>query len=225
MRVIVTSEFLHSARELSKKHGREVLDALRRLADSPGDAGLQRERFAGADDNIQSIRAGDSCRILFSGEGDVKLLFAGADGAAHRFAEHGQAAATAFAEAPIAFQLHIDFWQTDPLAAWESPSCGAAVSVADLGLLILHGRKYLPLAHLLLSRGPEAGSVELSFREIETALAEALPKSARTLPVWWANDRSHVQANAWLAIGWQAAAPNLQRETITFVRSSLPGIA
>ena len=218
--VVVTPQFLLSAYELPKEHVHEVLKALRLFMADPGDAGLYCEGPAGGADAIRSVRAGNACRILFSGAGDVKLLFVGVHGAARRFEERGHAVATAFAEVPIAFQLHIDFWQTGPLAASESPSCGASMSADELGGLILRGRKYLPLTQLLLSRGPEVASVELSFREIETALGQPLPKSARTRPAWWANDSSRAQAHAWLAIGWQATALDLKKGKITFMRNA-----
>ncbi len=219
-RIVVTPQFLGSAFELPNEHGPTVLKALRTLLANPGDAGLNLENSPGGDDGIRFMPAGDFCRILFSAERDVKLLFVGVHSAAQRFAEHGNAVATAFTEVPIAFQLHIDFWQTAPVAAYESPSCGASVSADDLIRMIRRGRRYLPLAQLLLSHGPEVGSIELSFREIETALREALPKAARTRTAWWANDPSHAQAFAWLAIGWQAAALNLKKEIIAFVRNT-----
>jgi hypothetical protein len=219
-RVVVTPQFLRSAYELPRERGREVLKALRLFLANPDDASVHFERSAPGADGVQSIWAGNYCRILFSDGPGMKLLFVGVNIAAQRFAERGYAVATAFAEAPIAFQLRIDFWQTGPAAASESPSCGAAISAQNLGGLLLRGRRYLPLAQLLLSRGPEVGSIELRFREIETTLGEALPKSARTRPAWWSNDRSHAQANSWLAIGWQAAALDLQKEMIAFVRNA-----
>lgn len=221
--VIVTPHFLRSACELPEEQSRDLVETLKLLMEDPGDASLHREPLGGEADGIHSIRAGASSRILISGVRDVKLLFVGSDDAAHRFAEHMCADATAFAEAPIAFQLRIDFWQAEAVRRFESPSCGAPVSAGDLAGLILHGRRYLPLANLLLSRGPETGTVELTFREIETALAEALPEPARTSPGWWANDRSHIQAHSWLAIGWQTTAPHLQEETVTFVRKPQGG--
>ena len=224
-RLVVTPQFLRSAYELPKKYGCEVLKAIRLYLDNPGNASLNIERFAGSADEIQSLPAGKQCRILFSIARDVRLLFVGVHSAAQRFADCGHADATAFAEVPIAFQLHIDFWQTGPFAATESPSCGAPVSANDLGRLILRGRTYLPLAQLLLSRGAEAESIQLSFRELETALGEALPKCARKQPAWWANDLSHTQASAWLTIGWWAIALDLQRETIAFERNVRDALA
>ncbi|MBZ5496269.1 MAG: hypothetical protein LAP85_07695 [Acidobacteriia bacterium] len=215
--VVVTPHFLRSACELPDHHDCEILKAIRLFMAHPGDAGLQREPLGGG---IHSMRAGGSCRILFAAGREIKLLFVGSDNEARRFAEHACADATAFAEAPIAFQLHIDFWQAGPAENYESPSCGTPVSADDLEGLILHARRYLPLAQLLLSRGPEAGSVDLSFREMAAVLGQALPQPAVTSPAWWANDRTHAQANAWLAIGWRATAHEIRKEKITFVRNA-----
>jgi hypothetical protein len=216
---LVTPQFLGSIRELPEPCGREIANSLRLLLTDPDHASLQRHSSVGGAEGNHSIRAGDSCRILFSGERERKLLFAGSEDAALRFAKRMDAYETAFAEAPVAFQLHIDFWQTEPVAGFETPSCGAPVSMDDLAGLILRGRIYLPLAHLLLSRGAEVASVVLSFREIETALGRALPKAARADTAWWANDRRQDQAIAWLAIGWEATIPDLQEQKATFVRS------
>jgi hypothetical protein len=216
--ITVTASFLQSVCELPEEHGGTLLAALQLLLAKPGDPSLRSKPIASHEGPVFSIPAGSCCRVLFSGTRDVKLLFAGSDEGAHRFAARLCAQATPYAEAPVAFQLHIDFWQAGPEARYESPSCGASVSADDLAGLILYGRKFLPLAHLLLSRGPEAGPVELTFREMETLLVAALPAPARTNPGWWANDRSHPQANSWLTIGWQASAPDLHGETVTFVR-------
>jgi hypothetical protein len=216
--VFVTPKFLGSLCELLEHNGREVLHALLHFMASPGVEGLRAEPLNGAADGICSVRAGDSCRILFSDAGVVKLLFAGTEEAVRRFAANLRSDATAFAEAPVAFQLHIDFWQSVPTARFETPSCGAPASAADLAGLILDGREFLPLAHLLLSRGQEVASLVLKLREIETALGEPLPGPARSDPAWWANDRTNAQANSWLAIGWRAALFDLQKEAVTFSR-------
>lgn len=214
--VVVTPQLLSSVHELPEDHAREVVKALRRLLSDPGDPTLQRKRSGGRAPAVESIRAGDSCVILLCGE---RVLFAGSDESALRFADRMRADATAFTEAPAAYLLRVDFWHSGSLATSESPSCGAHVTSDDLDGLLVRGRKYLPLAHLLSSRGPETGSVELSFREIETALGGPLPEQARTHPAWWADTRSNAQANAWLAVGWQLATLDLQNQSVRFVRT------
>ncbi len=218
--LVVTAQFVRSVYELPKKQGREVVKALRRFLDDADDPLLDCRNSTGGASDTHSMRAGEDCRILYSDSEEVKLLFAGADIAARRFAERECVSATAFSESPIAFQLHIDFWQSEAVTAYESPSCGIRVGMDSLSRLILKGRKYLPLAHLLLSRGPEMNSIELSFVEIETTIGIALPRAARLRRDWWANDIQHAQANSWVAIGWGTKSPDLQNERVTFMRSA-----
>jgi hypothetical protein len=65
--------------------------------------------------------------------------------------------------------------------------------------------KYDPLKRFL--RRQKADQVLLSFREIEGALGDILPKSAER-PQWWANEADpigrHVQCRAWLDVGFEA---------------------
>ncbi len=216
--VTVTPDFLRSAYELPEQYSRNLVETLRLLMGDPGEASRRSEPLSSKTDLVHSIRASDSIRILISGESDAKLLFVGSDDAARQFVERMGTGATAFAEVPIAFQLHIDFWQAEGVGSFESPSCGAPVSADDLAGLLRDGHRYLPLSHLLLSRGPEAGAIELSFREIESQLDDPLPEQARMSTAWWANDRSHAHAYSWLAIGWETTALDVQEESVTFVR-------
>lgn len=62
--------------------------------------------------------------------------------------------------------------------------------------------KYAPLARRLTE---EAGDrCTLTFAEMDQ-LVDGLPDSAHTHRPWWANDQSHVQAQAWMAAGWKVA--------------------
>lgn len=58
----------------------------------------------------------------------------------------------------------------------------------------------------------------LSFKEIEAILEEPLPESARKYEPWWANDRTHTQARAWLEIDWHTEAVKLHKEEVTFYK-------
>jgi len=51
----------------------------------------------------------------------------------------------------------------------------------------------------------------MTFVEIEDTLGASLPASARRHRPWWGNDTSggHVQAAAWLSVGWKVATVNL----------------
>ena len=61
--------------------------------------------------------------------------------------------------------------------------------------------------------------VTLSFKDVEGIIGDALPRSARERRAWWANDRTHVEAQAWLAAGWQSASVSLVEERVTFFRA------
>lgn len=57
----------------------------------------------------------------------------------------------------------------------------------------------------------------LSYSEIERILDVDLPQSAFDHREWWANSRSHTQANSWLDAGWRVNAVELG-ESVTFHR-------
>ncbi len=82
-------------------------------------------------------------------------------------------------------------------------------------------RKYAPLtAYLQRQPGPH---VTLSFREVEAILGQPLPAAAVKLATpfsWWANSRTTVQGNAWLAAGWQRETVDYLHQTVTFVRTA-----
>jgi len=70
--------------------------------------------------------------------------------------------------------------------------------------------KYQPLADYL--RRQAAGSVSLTFGQIEEVVGSELPPSARAWSAWWANDATHVQARAWLGVGWRVSGLRLPEE-------------
>jgi hypothetical protein len=51
-------------------------------------------------------------------------------------------------------------------------------------------------------------------------LVGSLPPSARAHRAWWANDRSHVQARAWLDAGFHVEKVNITAEQVSFRRGS-----
>jgi len=58
---------------------------------------------------------------------------------------------------------------------------------------------------------------KLEFKKIEDILGFPLPKSARLYRSWWANDKTHVQANdGWLCVDWKVESIDLKGETVTF---------
>ncbi len=76
--------------------------------------------------------------------------------------------------------------------------------------------KYAPLhRHLSNHEGREWST---TFHEIERIIDTDLPDSAHTYREWWANDRTHTQAMAWMTAGWKLASVDLQTETVVFWR-------
>ena len=55
----------------------------------------------------------------------------------------------------------------------------------------------------------------MSYNEIKEILGFKLPQSAHKYRAWWANDKSHTQANAWLNAGWKVSYVDLGK-SITF---------
>lgn len=77
--------------------------------------------------------------------------------------------------------------------------------------------KYDGIADFLNSSGQN--EVNFSFEDIERALGEPLPASARSHRAWWANDTTHTQARAWLDAGWEISSLDLSGEKGTFRKS------
>lgn len=79
--------------------------------------------------------------------------------------------------------------------------------------------KYDPLReYLLKSKGNE---LTLTFKQIESIIGSSLsgPKrSAYSYRPWWGNDKTHVQARAWLDAGWKVDDVNLQQQKVIFKR-------
>ena len=80
--------------------------------------------------------------------------------------------------------------------------------------------KYEPLAdHLRAHRGD---ACRLRFAEIERIIDSPLPSSAREHRAWWGNDRTHVQASAWMGAGFRAEPAPAHMEAVTFRRRAQP---
>jgi hypothetical protein len=67
-------------------------------------------------------------------------------------------------------------------------------------------------------------SVTLTFRQVETIIADALPPSARKHRAWWANDPKHSHA-VWLEAAWETCDVAMSREHVTFMRVGSAGRA
>jgi hypothetical protein len=138
----------------------------------------------------------------------MTLLFVGTHEDAYRFAERAPQGNHKWIGAPG--------WSTDaevsttqpPLSAPKRPPASVGSRTA----------KYTPLARYLLNAAPTSPTVTMTFPEIEEKLSASLPASARRHRPWWANDTSggHVQATAWLSVGWKVAKVSLPGEHVNF---------
>ena len=76
--------------------------------------------------------------------------------------------------------------------------------------------KYEPLASHLRAHSGDA--CRLRFADIERIIGSALPRSAREHRAWWGNDRTHVQASAWMHAGFHAEPAPVHIEPVVFRR-------
>ncbi|MGE5550802.1 MAG: hypothetical protein ACM3ZC_09765 [Bacteroidota bacterium] len=76
--------------------------------------------------------------------------------------------------------------------------------------------KYEPLGRFLKASTKEEET--LTYKQIEAILHDTLPESAYQLSAWWANENTHVQAEAWREAGWKVAKVELG-QTITWHRA------
>ncbi len=67
--------------------------------------------------------------------------------------------------------------------------------------------------HLRIRRGQ---TLSMAFDEI-AELVDGLPPSAFEHREWWANDGTHVQAQAWMAAGWAVDSVDLPGRQVQFV--------
>lgn len=61
--------------------------------------------------------------------------------------------------------------------------------------------KYDPLGKWLSEQ--TANTCTPTFNQVEKIIGGALPESATTHRTWWANHRSHSQAQSWMSAGWK----------------------
>jgi hypothetical protein len=78
--------------------------------------------------------------------------------------------------------------------------------------------KYDGLAQLL--RTHDAAQLWLTFEQVAAVVSGGLPPSAYRHRAWWANEASgpHVNAQAWMTVGWVVSDVDLTGRTVTFSR-------
>jgi mRNA-degrading endonuclease RelE of RelBE toxin-antitoxin system len=226
---LITPEFILSAYELPKEHGRKIFKALKLFLSNPSHPSLHYEQLGGRQSKMQSIRIDDAYRIILSDGHPPRLIYVGNHDQAYRVAER--------LGSSVACTLHYmakqdyEIIKEEQLESKVSESVGAmkttlpsapvvSLSTEDLEQLVIRTRKYLPLSHFFASLGVRETSLQVKFAHIEEILNQSLPKSAKTYKAWWANDATHVQATSWLAMGWKTRSIDLQGEIVIFIRDS-----
>jgi hypothetical protein len=168
------------------------------------------EALRGRASGLWSLRVDDQYRIILHRTPRVAtLLFVAPHDDAYRFAE--RVPKTGYASGPSDVQTPAPSTQMAALPAKQLPA-------ADAGKLT----KYVPLARHLVNIDPKITEIEMSFSEIENLLKSKLPPSARKHQAWWANDaeHGHVQAKAWLSVGWRRKRLSLTEESLAFERQA-----
>jgi len=81
--------------------------------------------------------------------------------------------------------------------------------------------RYDPIKHYLIDQ-PARGQheISLSFNKVEAILGFSLCDSAYKHPAWWANDRTHSQAKAWLDAGWRVVQVGIKSQMVHFEMQS-----
>jgi len=61
-----------------------------------------------------------------------------------------------------------------------------------------------------------AQAVTLTFSQVEEIVGDKLPPSAFTHRAWWANDKRHVHAVAWMTAKRAVGPVDIARRVVTF---------
>jgi len=213
---ILRNSFLKSAHVLQKDIAKKVWKALSLFLANPQHPGLHYEKLQAPSGQWSSIRVDQNYRIiLIPGITYTVLGYVGRHDDAYEFANLKQPipedqASMVMAEQPAEY------------GGQRKMESAARISIEAIGDLLIRTVKYLPLSAHLLSLPETARSIALAFNDIERIIGNSLPPSARTYRAWWANDKSrHVQASAWMAVGWKTVDVKMAAETVTFERQSM----
>jgi mRNA-degrading endonuclease RelE of RelBE toxin-antitoxin system len=194
----INPAFFAAAHELPKEVAKKAWKALHLFSENPRHPSLQYETLRGALAGLASIRVDDNYRIiLLENDRAFTLLYVGSHDKAYR-----QAARATFIGARAFVAEEPTVYRVPPAEeVFQLPERELSMSVGTI--------KYLPLATFLVTRPKLQKTVELKFKEIEQIIGESLPPSARKHAAWWSNEGSdtrHVQAHAWMAVGWRVHA-------------------
>ena len=210
--VVLDERFLASAYMLPKEIGRKVFKALHLYSRDPNHPSLHREKLAGKAEGLLSIRVDDDYRIIFREVGAAPVLM---EVAKHDVAYRSADSLLATVPAEEDSAVHFYAPRALPRVRLQIPPYGSPTVELDDVAQLVRTKKYMPLAQALLNS--RTRRVSLSFAEITEILGERLPPSAMKYRAWWANDLGrHVQAAAWLGVGWTVAGVDLETKQVVF---------
>lgn len=75
-----------------------------------------------------------------------------------------------------------------------------------------------------MRRGMFTDRAVLSFGEIEGIIGDNLPLTATRDSQWWTNSRFTAQGRAWVDVGWNVEAVDMNNHRVTLVRVARPQI-
>lgn len=216
---LIEASFLDSAHELPKDTARKVWKALSLLSKNPSHPGLHLEAVHGKAEGLHSVRVDDQYRIILQPDENMpRLLYVGPHDKAYQFAERGPVIVPVEAEVPL-----VDEPEPAYSLASAAPSRPLVIPDNTVKELLLRTVKYLPLASFLVTRAMFDKSVQVTFSKIEEVIRSSLPAAARRYRAWWANEAGrtqHVQAHAWVAVGWKVKGVDFDDQQVVFVREA-----
>ena len=229
--VIVQDSFLACAYELPKDVTKKVFRALRILLTNPSSGGLQIEKLHGKSKGLWSARVDSDYRIIFDWykAGVPVVIYVAKHDDAYEFSKREPRAAGGIVGSGVAALAGASLLNRAAVIgvaeaiigrALPSPKAAQVSSEIDQLEPLVNTRKYLPLARALLNS--KSDRVAFDFSEIERIIQVPLPASARRYPAWWANESSgsHVQAFAWLGVGWKVEKLTREAKRVEFRRQS-----
>ena len=203
--------FISSLVAIPKEVHSKLVKCLSLLARDPSNTGLNDEPLRGPADGLRSARVDREYRLIYErrSEGELQLLLVAKHDEAYREADRVRIRVAPCIRVP---------GQAGRSSTGLGPQAIFAEPAVVLCLISPKGRKYLPLTKFLAEQSPEIRRLDLSFAEIFLVISAELPKSAYLYPAWWANDGTHVQAAAWMTVGWKTTELRLDGRRVTFER-------
>jgi plasmid maintenance system killer protein len=216
--------------ELPKDITKKVFKALRVLVSNPGSGGLQIEKLHGSAKGLWSARVDDNYRIIFNWfkVGIPVVIYVAKHDDAYDFSDAAKLPAMGDmlhlnaipSPANMLLNLIPGVGVAKSIMSVGSSSREPSQSLSDIDQLepLVSTRKYLPLARELLNSASD--HAEFTFGQLEQIIQLPLPESAKLYPAWWANEPTgkHVQAFAWMGIGWKVEKLGLKNEKVMFRR-------